>query len=129
MYSTDVSDDRPGDSNRAPPRFDGDGIADTGTAFLRRRLREVGPRISDDLYTGFQIKGGIRGEIADTTWSYDAYIQEGSVTSSNTQSGNVNRDRFKQALLLDLTDPTGGTCADTSANGSTTGLCTDQHLR
>ncbi|MDC1480180.1 TonB-dependent receptor plug domain-containing protein, partial [Pseudomonadales bacterium] len=100
---------------------DGDGIADTGTAFLRRRLREVGPRISDDLYTGFQIKGGIRGEIADTTWSYDAYIQEGSVTGSNTQSGNVNRDRFKQALLLDLTDPTGGTCADTAANGSTTG--------
>ena len=70
---------------------------------------------------GFQFKGGIRGEIADTTWSYDAYIQEGSVTSSNTQSGNVNRDRFKQALLLDLTDPTGGTCADTAANGSTTG--------
>ena len=117
----DLIDDDPRNDVGPLQDLDGDGIADTGTAFLRRRLREVGPRISDDLYTGFQIKGGIRGEIADTTWSYDAYIQEGSVTSSNTQSGNVNRDRFKQALLLDLTDPTGGTCADTSANGSTTG--------
>jgi len=100
---------------------DGDGIDDTASAFVRRRLEEVGPRISDDLYTGFQIKGGIRGEIPNTTWTYDAYIQEGSVTSSATQSGNVNRDRFAQALLLDLAaDPTGATCADSSANGSTT---------
>ena len=100
---------------------DGDGIDDTASAFVRRRLEEVGPRISDDLYTGFQIKGGVRGEIPNTTWTYDAYIQEGSVTSSNTQSGNVNRDRFAQALLLDLAaDPTGATCADSSANGSTT---------
>ena len=99
---------------------DGDGIADTATAFVRRRLVEVGPRISDDLFTSFQIQGGIRGDIGDTTWSYDAYIQEGSVSLSNTQLGNVNRDRFAQALLLDLVaDPTGGTCANTSANGST----------
>ena len=115
----DLIDDDPRNDVGPLQDLDGDGIADTGTAFLRRRLREVGPRISDDLYTSFQLKGGIRGDIADTTWSYDAYIQEGSVTSSNTQSGNVNRDRFGQALLLDLTDPTGGTCADTSANGST----------
>jgi iron complex outermembrane receptor protein len=101
---------------------DMDGIDDTATAFVRRRLREVGPRISDDLYSSFQVKGGIRGDITDTTWSYDAYIQEGSVTGSNTQSGNVNRDRFGQALLLDLAaDPTGGTCVDPSNNGSTTG--------
>lgn len=121
VYDSNLTDTDPRLNIGPLQDADGDGIADTGTAFLRRRLREVGPRISDDLYTGFQIKGGIRGEIADTTWSYDAYIQEGSVTSSNTQSGNVNRDRFKQALLLDLTDPTGETCADTSANGSTTG--------
>jgi len=117
----DLIDDDPRNDVGPLQDLDGDGIADTGTAFLRRRLKEVGPRISDDLYTSFQLKGGIRGDIADTTWSYDAYIQEGSVTSSNTQSGNVNRDRFKQALLLDLTDPTGGTCADSAANGSTTG--------
>jgi len=99
---------------------DGDGIDDTGTMFVRRRLREVGPRISDDLFTGFQVKGGIRGTFGDTSWSYDAYIQEGQVSNSSTQSGNVNRARFQQALLLDLVaDPTGGTCADTSASGAT----------
>ena len=99
---------------------DADGIDDTGTAFVRRRLLEVGPRRSDDLFTSFQMKAGLRGDIGESSWSYDAYIQEGSVTNSGTQSGNVNRDRFGQGLLLDLAaDPTGGTCVDPSANGST----------
>jgi outer membrane receptor protein involved in Fe transport len=101
---------------------DGDGIDDTGTAFVRRRLVEVGPRVSDNKYINFQILAGIRGEIGDTGWYFDAYVSEGEVSSSETQLGNVNRDRFQQALLLDLdADPTGGTCADTSANGSTVG--------
>ena len=101
---------------------DGDGIDDTGTAFVRRRLVEVGPRVSDNKYINFQILAGIRGEIGDTGWYFDAYVSEGEVSSSETQLGNVNRDRFRQALLLDLdADPTGGTCADTAANGSTIG--------
>lgn len=98
---------------------DGNGIDDTATALVRRRLEEVGPRISDDQFNSFQLKGGIRGDIGDTSWSYDAYIQTGRVTSSLTQNGNVNRDRFNQALLLDLSDPTGNTCADPGANGAT----------
>ena len=50
------------------------------------------------------------------------YVSEGEVSNSNTQSGNVNRDRFLQALQLDLAaDPTGGTCVDTANNGSTVG--------
>lgn len=101
---------------------DGDGIDDTATAFLRRRLVEVGPRISDDKYTNFQLLAGVRGDIGETGWTYDVYVSEGEVSSSNTQSGNVNRDRFLQALLLDLdADPTGGTCVDPSSNGSTVG--------
>ena len=101
---------------------DGDGIDDTATAFLRRRLVEVGPRISDDKYTNFQLLAGVRGDIGETGWTYDVYVSEGEVSSSNTQSGNVNRDRFLQALLLDLdADPTGGTCLDPSSNGSTVG--------
>ena len=101
---------------------DGDGIDDTATAFLRRRLVEVGPRISDDKYTNFQLLAGVRGDIGETGWTYDVYVSEGEVSGSNTQSGNVNRDRFLQALLLDLdADPTGGTCLDPSSNGSTVG--------
>ena len=101
---------------------DGDGIDDTATAFLRRRLVEVGPRISDDKYTNFQLLAGVRGDIGETGWTYDVYVSEGEVSGSNTQSGNVNRDRFLQALLLDLdADPAGGTCVDTANNGSTVG--------
>jgi outer membrane receptor protein involved in Fe transport len=101
---------------------DGNGIDDTAIAFLRRRLVEVGPRISDDKYTNFQLLAGVRGDIGETGWTYDVYVSEGEVSSSNTQSGNVNRDRFLQALLLDLdADPTGGTCLDPSSNGSTVG--------
>ena len=101
---------------------DGDGIDDTATAFVRRRLVEVGPRISDDKYTNFQLLAGVRGDIGETGWTYDVYVSEGEVSNSNTQSGNVNRDRFLQALLLDLgADPTGGTCVDTANNGSTVG--------
>ena len=101
---------------------DGDGIDDTATAFVRRRLVEVGPRISDDKYTNFQLLAGVRGDIGETGWTYDVYVSEGEVSNSNTQSGNVNRDRFLQALLLDLNaDPTGGTCVDTANNGSTVG--------
>jgi len=100
---------------------DGDGVDDTATAFVRRRLEEVGPRIADSSYTSWQLNAGVRGDIGDTSWSYDAYVSKGSAEGSETQLGNVNRDRFNQALLLDLTDPTGNTCADTSANGSTSG--------
>lgn len=96
---------------------DGDGIDDTATAFVRRRLLEVGPRVSDDTYTAFQVQLGAKGNITDS-WTYDAYVQRGSVVNSSVQLGNVNRDRFDQALLLDAT---GTACADPSANGSTVG--------
>ena len=103
---------------------DGDGIDDTaiaGAFGIRRRLLEVGPRVSDDTFNSFQIQSGIRGDLnVASDLSYDVYIQTGRVTSTSTQLGNVNRDRFDQALLLDLSDPTGGTCADPSMNGATT---------
>jgi len=99
---------------------DGNLIDDTGTAFVRRRLLEVGPRIADSTFTSFQVQGGIRGEISES-WGFDAYVQVGNVSGSETQSGNVDRLRFNQALLLDLAaDPTGGTCVDPSGSGATT---------
>jgi len=100
---------------------DNDGIDDTATAFIRRRLVEVGPRIVDSQFTSYQFQWGVRGNIAGSNWDYDAYMSRGETELNFTQFGNVNRDRFQQALLLDLSDPTGGTCADPSANGSTVG--------
>lgn len=101
---------------------DGDGIADTATAFLRRRLLEVGPRFANQQRTSYQFKWGAKGDIGDTNFYYDTYYQQGELSIANTQLGNVNRGRFSQALLLDLdADPAGGVCQNTSANGSTIG--------
>jgi iron complex outermembrane receptor protein len=101
---------------------DGDGIDDTASAFVRRRLLEVGPRFANQQRTSYQFKWGLKGDIGDTNFFYDAYYQEGEVSANNSQSGNVNRGRFNQALLLDLAaDPAGGVCQNTSANGSTIG--------
>jgi len=104
---------------------DGDGIDDTATGFLRRRLVEVGPRQTKDINDAFQITLGARGDLTDT-WSYDVYLQEGRTVRAQTQNGNVNRGRFSQALLLADADADGNvdvdaagnpTCADPSANG------------
>ncbi len=99
---------------------DGDGIDDTASALVRRRLLEVGPRVADSKFNSFQFQIGAKGDLAES-WSYDVYYQIGQVDTIETQLGNVNRDRFNQALLLDLSDPTGGTCADPSSNGATSG--------
>ncbi|MDJ0908864.1 MAG: TonB-dependent receptor [Woeseiaceae bacterium] len=97
---------------------DADGIDDTGTMFVRRRMLEVGPRIVDASFTSFQMQAGLRGDLTDS-WSYDAYLQTGNVNIGNTQLGNISRARFQQALLLDISDPTGNTCSDSSSNGAT----------
>lgn len=106
---------------------DGDGIDDEASgALVRRRLEEVGPRRSEDAFNSFQLQAGVRGAIGDSSWTYDAYYQTGKVNNSTAQLGNVNRGRFDQSLIL---ASEGGnvvvgadgqpTCADTSANGST----------
>ncbi len=111
---------------------DGDGIDDTAVPAgfnLRRRLEEVGPRVTSDINDVFQITLGARGDINDT-WSYDAYFQEGRTVRALTQLGNVSRTRFAQALLLADADEDGNvdvdangnpSCADTSSNGAATG--------
>jgi len=95
---------------------DGNGIDDTGTMFVRRRMLEVGERRDDSTFTSFQLLAGIKGDISES-WSFDGYYQIGNVNGASTQDGNVDRNRFMQALVLDPADPT--QCANTAAGGST----------
>ncbi len=104
---------------------DGNNIDATATALVRRRMLEVGPRIVDSTFNTYQVQAGLKGDLTDS-WSYDGYIQVGNSNQAEQQRGNVNRDRFDQALLLDLTF-TIPTCQDTGSNGGTTG-CTPMNI-
>ncbi|WP_026375547.1 TonB-dependent receptor domain-containing protein [Aestuariibacter salexigens] len=113
---------------------DGDGIDDTATAFLRRRMIEVGERRSEDSFNSYQFQMGVKGFIEDSSWSYDVYYQTGKVENSSVQLGNINRGRFNQSLLLAseggnvIVDANGNpSCANPSANGGTVG-CAPMNL-
>ena len=91
---------------------DGDGIDDTATTLLRRRLEEVGPRIGSDNRNTFQITAGLRGEVTDAI-DYEIFYSEGRTNNSSFQEGNINVGRFRQALLL-AEDPDNPGNVDTS---------------
>ncbi len=98
---------------------DGDGIDDlavAGAFGVRRRLLEVGERRSEDQFNAYQLSVGVRGDLL-STWDYDVYFQEGRVQESTSQIGNVNVDRFFQALNL-ATDASGDVILDGSGNPS-----------
>ena len=106
---------------------DGDGIDDTFSGLVRRRLVEVGPRFASDNRDTFQLVTGLRGAVTDSM-DYEVFYSEGRTNNSSFQNGNVNRDRFNQALLLADADGDGNvdigpdgqpSCADGGSNGST----------
>ena len=98
----------------------GNGIADTATALVRRRLEEVGPRFADDEFETISLTSGLRGDIGASAWSYDAYITIGESTGESTLLGDVSSTRFAQSLLLGpdggCLDPSGG-CVPTNIFG------------
>lgn len=112
---------------------DEDGIDDefTAGAFgIRRRLLEVGPRVAVSEFISYQIETGLRYEVADN-WDLDLTFSEGRTRGTERQEGNIDKNRFFQALLLADADQDGNvdvdpvtgqpSCADPSANGGLTG--------
>ena len=92
---------------------DGDGIFDTVTGVFNRRLTEVGPRISDFQFYGYQLQTGVRGKIDAINGSWDAYFQYSATHGSNSLIGDTSLARIQQALLLNASgtgclDPSGG---------------------
>ena len=96
---------------------DANGIDDTGTAYLRRRMLEVGPRITDDQINTHQFTIGMDGTLANGM-AFDMFYSDGWMQGSGTQDGNVSRSAFKQALLV----------TDANTCTVTTGGCVPMNL-
>jgi len=98
----------------------GNGIADTGSGLVRRRLVEVGPRFSDDEFETLTLTSGLRGAFGSSDWTYDAYVQVGQSEGDSTLLGDISATRFAQSLLLGpdggCLDPSGG-CVPTNIFG------------
>lgn len=90
---------------------DGDGLYDTVSGSFNRRLSEVGPRVSNFNFTGFQVQLGLKGDIEAINGGFDSYFQYGNTHGSNTLLGDTSLARIQQGLLLNAA---GTACADTS---------------
>lgn len=99
----------------------GNGIADTASALVRRRLVEVGPRFSDDEFETISLTSGLRGNFGSSNWGYDAYVQIAETEGTTSLLGDVSASRFAQSLLVDSSgnclDPSGG-CVATNIFGA-----------
>jgi outer membrane receptor protein involved in Fe transport len=91
--------------------------ADTQTLFIGRRNVEGGSRTSNIHHTSNRGVLGIRGDIGDT-WSYDTFLNYGSVAYDEIFDEDLSIDRMLRALDV-VTDPVSGqpVCAS-SLNGS-----------
>jgi len=99
---------------------DGDGLRDY---YFTRRLWEIGNRGNVADRDTFRVVGGVQGTIF-SDWSYEAYYAYGQTKESQTNSGQVNAQSFREALsaVPDVTDVNG--------NGDTTeAICMDANAR
>jgi iron complex outermembrane recepter protein len=92
---------------------DGDGIFETVTGVFNRRLTEVGPRIQDYQFYGFQLQFGLKGSLEAINGQWDAYFQYAASHESRSLIGDTSLARIQQALLLNAAgtgcaDPSGG---------------------
>ncbi|WP_257837641.1 TonB-dependent receptor domain-containing protein [Phenylobacterium sp. J426] len=92
---------------------DGDGIFETVTGVFNRRLTEVGPRISNFNFYGFQMQGGLNGKVDAINGAWELGVQYGNTHGSNSLLGDTSLARIQQALLLNASgtgclDPSGG---------------------
>lgn len=92
---------------------DGDGIFDTVTGVFNRRLTEVGPRISNFNFYGFQMQAGLNGRVEAINGGWELSFQYGNTHGSNSLLGDTSLQRIQQALLLNAAgtgcaDPSGG---------------------
>lgn len=67
---------------------------------LSKRFTDLGGRHASYDYNVYQLTGGIRGQVPQSSWTYDIYGSFGRVSANETQTGNVSRSAV-QTLLDD----------------------------
>ncbi|GAW40911.1 Vitamin B12 transporter BtuB precursor [Brevundimonas sp. SH203] len=73
-----------------------------GSFLLNKRFTSLGGRHSTEEYNIYQITAGVRGQVPQSTWTYDVYGTYGRVSNTTTQTGNVSRSSVQR--LLDAAD-------------------------
>jgi outer membrane receptor protein involved in Fe transport len=66
--------------------------------------------------TVVQFLGGVRGDLGDTGWTYEAYLSEGRTQIDITQFGNIDTQKLQDVL----NDPIGTPCAAYNPFGNNT---------
>ncbi|WP_334163602.1 TonB-dependent receptor plug domain-containing protein, partial [Phenylobacterium sp.] len=69
---------------------DGDGLFQTVTGTFNRRLSEVGPRVSNFNFFGYQLQAGVRGDLEMIQGQWESYIQYGNTHGSNSLLGDTS---------------------------------------
>lgn len=84
-------------------------VGSGATEPFRYNFRPLGFGARRTLYdnTVIQYLAGLRGEIGQTGWTYEAYVSEGTTEVDLTQFGNIDTQR----LLNVLANPVGTACA------------------
>jgi len=80
-----------------------------GSFLLNKRFTALGGRHSTEEYNIYQITTGVRGQVPQSTWTYDVYGSYGRVSNTTTQTGNVSRSSVQR--LLDAADGGRSLCA------------------
>ena len=93
----------------------------TGVDFVleRRRLLENGARTFEQETDTFRIVTGLRGSLGDT-WSYEASLNWGRNTGSDSILNNINTGRLSQTLDTTVCGSNGIPCADLFGYGDVT---------
>jgi outer membrane receptor protein involved in Fe transport len=86
----------------------------TGTMSRRLLPSEQTGRLTQYLHNDFRIVIGLKGDLGKN-WSYDGYMQYGSVQVNNRQSGNFDLARINQSLNA-VAGPNGSVICNPAGN-------------
>ncbi|MEO6091517.1 MAG: TonB-dependent receptor [Novosphingobium sp.] len=101
------------DDGTTGDRVAGDGIVTLG---LRRRITELGPRVSAYDSKAWQVVGGLRGDFgANNRFHWEVFGQYGKSKQSQAFLNDVSLAKAQQALLV-VQGPSGPVCSN-PANG------------